>query len=402
MVEGVTEAGDITPPTVVSTAPAEGAEGVSMTAPLTVTFSEPVALLGDSTVVLELTAGGWKVSGFVERTAAALLTFSTAYPLDPGAAHESEVAGWAVTDTAGNPMAAPHEWTFRTGGTELPVLEAGRLLEHVGVLAHDSMMGRDAGSPEELAAARYVRGRFRELGLEPGAPDYFQTFPLPGSAGDVESRNVVGVLPGRGELADEWLVVGAHYDHVGVVDGEIHNGADDNASGTAVMLELARAVAGHAAAGGLGEEPRRSVMFHAYGAEEMGLVGSRHYCGNPTVPVSSIVGMLNLDMVGRLRNRQLKVIGPGLDTPLGRLFPHANRTSLTLIFDPSLVDRSDQSCFLDLGVPAAFLHTGLHAYYHKPGEDVEIVHEEGMTEVGDLALRALVKWMLAPEPLEEE
>ena len=188
-------------------------------------------------------------------------------------------------------------------------LGASALLDHLNVLAHDSLFGRRAGSEWEWKAAEYIRDEFIEYGLEPGAPGYFQAFtisvPVDGQSG-LASQNVLGVLPGVGALADEWVILGAHYDHVGAdtVSGSVvvYNGADDNASGTALMLEVARYLSEYVAAGMADDRDRRSIMFQAYGSEEVGLIGSTYFCAQPTVAMEEITAMVNLDMVGRLRN----------------------------------------------------------------------------------------------------
>ena len=391
--------GDAVAPTVLSTDPAGGAEAASLTGPIRITFSEPVDPANDTLSPLVLTGGGRELEGELARLGPAELAVTPVYALDPGVAYEAVLPWWAVSDTAGNPMEEDVRWSFRAAGAVLPELQAARLMEHVAVLAHDSMRGRKVGSAEELAAARYIADRFRDAGLEPGAPDYLQSFQVYSHTPDFMSQNVVGVLPGRGALADEWLVVGAHYDHQGVVGGEIYNGADDNASGTAVLVEVARTLGEHAAAGGLGRDDRRSVMFHGYGAEEVGLIGSTHFCQNPTVPMGDVVGMMNMDMVGRLRGGRLDVKGPLPSGSLGRLFTHENRTGLSLVFDLTLLNRSDQRCFYQRGKTVAFLHTGLHALYHDPGDDVETLNEAGLARVADLALGTLAKWMLEPDPV---
>ena len=173
-------------------------------------------------------------------------------------------------------------------------LSESAILSHLNYLASDNMFGRLYGTEYERRAAEYVRDRFIDYGLEPGVPGYFQDFdisvPVMPPAG-LESQNVLGVIPGHGDLADEWVVVGAHYDHLGWIQVgddsvEVLNGADDNASGTSLMLEIARFMREYAASGGTGDAGRRSIMFQAYGAEELGMVGSYHFCENPTVPMA--------------------------------------------------------------------------------------------------------------------
>lgn len=278
----------------------------------------------------------------------------------------------------------------RQPGRQSP--EQLRLLEHASVLAADSFLGRKAGSPDERLAAEYIGGVFADLGLAPGAPDYLQTFTIPGPA---ESQNVIGELPGAGALADEWVILGGHYDHLGFDElGEIvwvYNGADDNASGIAVVLESARILSELASAEP--ERDRRSVMFHAYGAEEAGLLGSRYFADHPTVPLVDVVAMVNLDMVGRLRGSTLIVQGYTLSPIWADLVADANDGTLVIYANDGAINRSDHYPFLLQGVPALHLFTGVHPDYHSYLDDVEYLNLEGLEAVADFAVSLL--WELA-------
>ena len=288
------------------------------------------------------------------------------------------------------------------------------LMAHVDYLADDSMYGRPAGWLDELRAADYVRGRFVAAGLEAGAADYLQTFwigetPPPSTAdpGDdparperLWSQNVLGVLEGSGALRDEWIVVGAHYDHLGWYVGpdssvQVYNGADDNASGTAAVIELSRYLAQLYGTGAVGPS-RRSILFMGFGAEEIGLVGSDYYCAHPTVPLARVAAMVNFDMVGRLRDRFLTVGGtPSASWWVGRL-EAANDDGLTLYTDNKYVGRSDHTCFYQAGRPAIHLFTGMHPEYHTPLDDPALINQEGLLQVAELAARLLVDLATAP------
>ncbi|MGD8697808.1 MAG: M28 family peptidase [Gemmatimonadales bacterium] len=294
-------------------------------------------------------------------------------------------------------------------GDDNPVVDTSRisssvLLDHLNFLAADSLYGRRAGSEHERRSAEYVRDRFIEFDLEPGAPDYLQEFTIPfsvdGQMGLV-SQNVLGVLRGNGSLAGQWVILGAHYDHLGF-DGSsepvlVYNGADDNASGTALMLEIAGYLSEYFAAGGGGESDRRSVMFQAYGAEEVGLVGSFHFCGQPTVVMDSIVAMVNLDMVGRLRDDALGLIGLSSSSDWDALLSGTNTESLSLTIVEGLLNRSDQYCFYQRQKPVLFLHTGLHPEYHTPLDDVALINEAGMVRVGNFAINAMLNLLHTPD-----
>jgi Peptidase family M28/PDZ domain/PA domain len=201
-------------------------------------------------------------------------------------------------------------------------------------------------------------------------------------AADRTAVNVIGVLPGRpGPLADEAVVVGAHYDHLGLTGGAVHPGADDNASGTAVVVGLARAFA---AAGGLD----RTLVFTLFGAEELGLVGSGHYVRQPTIPLARTVAMLNFDMVGRLRDGKIRVSGAdsgrGLDEVVGRAITDLGAKAEVR---GSPYAPSDHSRFYSAGAPVLFFHTGSHPDYHQPGDTADKIDATGMARIAALGAR---------------
>jgi Zn-dependent M28 family amino/carboxypeptidase len=234
-----------------------------------------------------------------------------------------------------------------------------------------------------------------------------QTFDIPfvvDGLFDLTSQNVLGVLPGQGSLAGQWVILGAHYDHVGFTQGlggaaTVYNGADDNASGTVLMLEVARILSEYAVGDDAVGVDRRSIMFQAYGSEEVGLVGSIYFCGHPTVSMDSIAAMVNLDMVGRLRDATLGLIGSESSALWVDLIIDANKDTLNLVTVDGLMDRSDQYCFFQNQKPVLFLHTGLHNEYHTPQDDVELINAVGMVSVGKLASWVMLDLALRPQPL---
>ena len=200
------------------------------------------------------------------------------------------------------------------------------------------------------------------------------------------TSNVIGVLPGRDVSANtEFVVVGAHYDHLGLgprgsLDpdpaGKIHPGADDNASGAAALLELARAFSLRRG------ELRRSLLFVSFGAEELGALGASYFVKHATVAADRIVAMVNLDMVGRLRDRKLDVHGIGTSPVWKPLVQKANRESrLKLSFHDGGFGLSDQTPFIAAGIPVLFLFTGLHAEYHRPEDRAETIDSEGIASI---------------------
>lgn len=276
------------------------------------------------------------------------------------------------------------------------------LLDHLEYLAADNLFGRRGGSEHELAAAGYVRGQFIRLGLESAGDDYLQSFTFysPADRRELMSQNVLAVLPGAGELAGQWIVVGAHYDHLGVDAGSGHvfNGADDNASGTALLIEVARVIRSRVEAGAEGGAGRRSIMFHAYGAEELGLRGSNHFCAQPTVAMDSVVAMVNFDMVGRLRANRLVLIGSSSSEDWMALVGRNNGPGLEFSLSEAGLDRSDQYCFYQRSRPVLFFHTGLHPEYHTPQDDVTLIDEAGMARIGDLVAALVLDVALRPVP----
>jgi hypothetical protein len=269
------------------------------------------------------------------------------------------------------------------------------LTEQIGTLADDKMQGREAGTVAGRRAGDLLAEEFRELGLKPLGRhgSYFQHF-------GESYRNILGYLPGSDpSLRNEFILVGAHYDHVGVrekeVDGEkvirVYNGADDNASGTGAVLELAEAFSI------MPLHPKRSILFALWDAEEKGLVGSKFFTEYPRVPLRRIVGVLNLDMIGSLRDEKLFVIGSrsglGFRERICRLNDQSN---LRLEFPKKMWYNSDHAPFYRKKIPAVFFFTGFTTTYHKPEDDLERLNLAGLVRINRLAFRLL--WELANEP----
>jgi hypothetical protein len=268
---------------------------------------------------------------------------------------------------------------------------ADRLLADVRYLSDDRLEGRLTGAAGADSAAAYVARRFAEVGLSPGPGGWFQDFvvspdapaarhaPVAGARG----RNVIGVLPGTDpKLRGETIVVGAHYDHLGLggafaLDpdsaGTVHNGADDNASGTAALIDIARRLARRA--------PARSVTFVAFGGEELGLLGSAHYVREAAHAVRTIA-MLNLDMVGRLRRDRLVVYGTGSATEFQPLLDSLNRSAkFELALRPDGYGPSDQSSFYAAGIPVLHFFTNVHEDYHRSTDDWQRIDPAGLERV---------------------
>jgi hypothetical protein len=251
------------------------------------------------------------------------------------------------------------------------------LTEHVYTLAADSLEGRQSGTEGGRKAAEYVAARFAEAGLAAlDSAGYLRPF-------TTRSRpcyNVVGVLRGSDSaLRDEWIVLGAHLDHLGKNEkGDIFNGADDNASGTAVMIETARNLVARRG------ELRRSVLFVAFDAEEAGLVGSDFFVKN--MPVGEVKLMENLDMVGWLREgKKLRIAGVAMLDDGKALFGAANAAAGIPLelkkFDTMIMSGSDHEPFALMGIPAMHITTGTESPYHKPEDTAEKIDYEGLTAI---------------------
>ncbi len=214
--------------------------------------------------------------------------------------------------------------------------------------------------------------------------------------------NVIGVIDGEGPLADETVIVGAHYDHIGrggqnsaaPGSSEIHNGADDNASGTVTLLELARRFGNRART----KKPARRLVFIAFTGEELGLLGSARYCKQPLFPLDQTVAMLNMDMVGRLKEDKLIVYGTGTSSRWEPELKQFNtEIGFKLIFKPEGFGPSDHSSFYAKKIPVLHFFTGEHADYHKPTDDWEKINIEGMTRVADLMEKVIEDTLEKPE-----
>jgi hypothetical protein len=295
-----------------------------------------------------------------------------------------------------------------------------RLKEHIRFLASDELEGRNAGQPGSEKAAAYLAERFAALGLEPVGDDgtHHQgfEFAVRGAVGKrARTTNVVGLLRGADEaLADEVVLIGGHYDHVGRVahpdsgrigkpDGEddTWNGADDNASGTAAMLAVAAGMSGRGPRGARATTaPRHTLIFCAFAGEETGLVGSSHFLDASPVPLASIEAMINMDMVGRLRDDRLMVMGVGTAAEFAGLVERANQdgSRFTLRTSGDGYGPSDHSSFYKRQVPVLALFTGAHPDYHKPGDSADKINAAGLWRVARFASALVESLDARPRP----
>ncbi|MGH7244544.1 MAG: M28 family peptidase [Phycisphaerales bacterium] len=219
--------------------------------------------------------------------------------------------------------------------------------------------------------------------------------------------NVGAILPGVGNLADRLIVVGGHYDHVGFGQvgtrfpsdkGQLHPGADDNASGTSGMLLIAKRISEHFAQLPEGT-PRRSILFLGFSAEESGLNGSRFYTQHPIVPIENHDFMLNLDMIGRLSDKPLEAGGVGTAEGFADwLAPYFETSGLKIAGKQSGMGPSDHASFYAVKVPVLFLFSGMHPQYHRPTDIASLINWEGAAKIADMGYRIALDASLRPEP----
>lgn len=276
-----------------------------------------------------------------------------------------------------------------------------QISEDIKVLASDSLAGREVGTEGEKMAADYIMTELQKSDVQPkGTDSYYQSFfvkdadnphaqPSEESGEDgITGYNVVGMIDNPG---DELVIIGAHYDHLGMGSfsslhrGEqaVHNGADDNASGIAAMLHLARVLAK--------KELNRDVLFIGFSGEEKGLWGSNYFTKNPTIDLTKVNFMINMDMVGRLdESKGLAVNGTGTSPIWNWLLDEVNADSLKLIKGESGVGPSDHTSFYLQDIPVLHFFTGQHEDYHKPGDDPEKINNEGILKVASMIERMIV------------
>lgn len=290
-----------------------------------------------------------------------------------------------------------------------------RMQRDLRYLADDAREGRGLGTAGLDSAAAYVARQFQQAGLQPGGSQsggmgWFQNFTIDSTAPVLAHcgfkpapvKNVIGIQPGKGRLAGQVVIVGAHYDHLGLggcssmspdSGGKVHNGADDNASGTAGIMEMARAIRGRPAA----VPDARAIVFIAFSAEELGALGSHYYVGNPVRPLDSTYIMINLDMVGRSMNHRLSALGAETAVELRGVLDTVNAThDLAVAASGNGWGASDHAEFYAKRLPVLHFFTGVHSDYHKSTDDWEKIDPDAHAAV--TAYIADVAWAFATRP----
>jgi Zn-dependent M28 family amino/carboxypeptidase len=273
---------------------------------------------------------------------------------------------------------------------QTPAIDRAVLLRDLQVLAADDMQGRQVDTPGGARARAYIIERFKASGVEPIGASYEMPFEFTTGALRRRGVNVIGRVAGSRQ-ANRYIVVSAHYDHLGVRGGQVYNGADDNASGTAALISLARYFSTH--------KPQHTLILAAFDAEEAGLRGSRAFIANPPVPLSAIAVNVNVDMVGRDVNNKLYLAGtflnPFLKPYLQRVAP---APPVTLLFghdDPNnraLDDwtrDSDHWAFQMAGIPAIYLGEENYEQHHKATDDYETIMPDFFVGAAETAVRVV-------------
>ncbi len=278
-------------------------------------------------------------------------------------------------------------------------MDADLIYRHIEFLSSDELKGRATASEEEIKAARYIAKKFRQYQLEPmGSDGFYYPFdykvsknPKDSTLAKTEPREGTNVIAYLDNGAATTVVIGAHYDHLGLgydhnsldanPEGKIHNGADDNASGVAGVLELARYFSENEIT------EKNNFLFMTFSGEELGLLGSKKWCENPTLPLDKINYMINMDMIGRLNDstKKLLIFGMGTSSEWKDVIEKTNHY-FSVKEDSAGIGPSDQTSFYLKDIPVLHFFTGQHSDYHKPSDDIEKINVEGEVKVLELII----------------
>jgi hypothetical protein len=285
-----------------------------------------------------------------------------------------------------------------------PVFSEEKMLAHVQFLASEELQGRGLGSDGMEKAADYIAAEFQKYGLKPGSEEnsFFQTWQETGGEKNenLTLRNVIGILPGKKpEFKEQSVVIVAHYDHLGLGwpdvrkgnEGKIHYGADDNASGISVLLELASLF-------GQNADPDRTLIFLAVTGEESGLRGSKFYVKNyKKYPIDKIIGALNLDTVGRLGKNKILIINSSTASEWKHIAMGVGFvTGIGYELVAEDLDASDQVSFIEAGIPAIQLFSGPNRDYHSPTDTAEKIDPVGMIKIASFS-REIISYLVERE-----
>jgi hypothetical protein len=275
-------------------------------------------------------------------------------------------------------------------------IDESKIRQHIKILSSDSLNGRGTGSEGERMAASYIESQFKKIKLEPKGEgkNYRQSFPFKGgvhgTGTEGTANNLVAYLDNH---AAQTIIIGAHYDHLGLGEngssldanpqGKIHNGADDNASGVAGLIELARHFVKNK------KKEKYNFLFIAFSGEELGLFGSKYFTEHPTIDLSTVNYMINLDMVGRLdpATKALAVSGTGTSPVWENEIKKLSSDELKIKTDSAGVGPSDHTSFYLKNIPVLHFFTGSHSDYHKPSDDWQKINYSGEKAVLEFIVR---------------
>ena len=276
-------------------------------------------------------------------------------------------------------------------------IDANRVQQHIKILSNDTLEGRGTGTAGEKLALTYIQNQFKHLGLEPKGDNrlFTQKFPfksgIHGSGAEGTAYNVIGFIDNK---APNTIIIGGHYDHLGLgyqgssldanPQGKIHNGADDNASGTAGVIELARYFKTN------NVKERNNFLFISFSGEELGLYGSKYFAEHPTFDLAKADFMINLDMIGRLNTTSgLTVSGSGTSASWETILKKLSTDEVPIKTDSSGMGPSDHTSFYLKNIPVLHFFTGSHSDYHKPSDDLEKVNFEGEAKILNMIIKLI-------------
>ena len=284
---------------------------------------------------------------------------------------------------------------WETAKTYADTIEEEDLRQLLYVYASDYFQGRETGTLGQKRAVSFLKEFYqnREIAAAEGTEDYFQPMNLNIKGKDIATENVVAIIPGS-EKPEEYLVISSHLDHIGMHEGQINNGADDDGSGSVALLEIAEAFQKAVAEG---NGPKRSIIFLHVSGEEKGLLGSKYYTNNPLYPLAQTIANLNVDMIGRTdpkrtegkRNYVYLIGSDRLSTELHQISEAANAATLNLELDYTynapddpnrFYFRSDHYNFAKNNIPVIFYFNGTHADYHRPSDTVDKIEFDLLKE----------------------
>ena len=281
------------------------------------------------------------------------------------------------------------------------------LKTHLEIVASDEMEGRDTGTEGQKKSGVYLINTYKKNGISfpKGATNFYQKVPSAFMKGLPDSENIWAFIEGS-EKPEEIVVVSAHYDHIGIIDGEIYNGADDDGSGTVALLEIAQAFQ-EAKKDGYG--PKRSILFLHVTGEEHGLYGSKYYTENPLFPLANTISDVNIDMIGRRDEFHLKsndyiyLIGSNfLSNDLHNVCEEVNKKYINMKLDYKYNSkndpnrfyyRSDHYNFAKHNIPSVFLFNGVHDDYHQATDEIDKIEFDALQKRTQLAF--VIAWELA-------